>query len=278
MLTQNKPIEQATEHKRPTVSRKVRQLPTTMPEFWKLTSAAQSSTKHMLDSNVQALADASLDRLRSVLIQYRWFTSYFTGDLAILIYKLPPSALRSALAEFLVEELGMGDPAQCHPAMYDRFLVGLGVDPEALEKGANPSNLALLDAFRHKLLLGDYMYAVGLRGMGAECLCQVYLEAVHHYLLKNEEIIKRRSELDWTFWDIHASEADQMHGEKTREYIERLAALGNVESLAAGYIEAEQMFMQFWANAYSGSAQTVPVATGREPFVPTDGWCYDPAR
>jgi hypothetical protein len=232
----------------------------------------------MLDTNVQGLAHANLDRLRSVLIQYRWFTSYFTGDLAILIYKLPPSALRSALSEFLVEELGMGDAAQSHPAMYDRFLVGLGVDPEALEKGANPSNLALLDAFRHKLLLGDYMYGVGLRGMGAECLCQVYLEAVHHYLLKNEEVIKRRSGLDWTFWDIHASEADQAHGEKTREYIERLAALGNIESLAAGYIEAEQMFMQFWSNAYEGSAQNVTAGVGRDQFIPTDGWCYDPAR
>lgn len=215
MLNQNKTSETAPEPKLVASSRKARQLPTTMPEFWKLASAAQSTTKHMLDTNVQGLAHASLDCLRSVLIQYRWFTSYFTGDLAILIYKLPPSSLRSALSEFLVEELGMGDAAQSHPVMYDRFLIGLGVAPEALEKGANPSNLALLDAFRHKLLLGNYMYAVGLRGMGAECLCQVYLEAVHHYLLKNEEIIKRRSELDWTFWDIHASEADQEHGEKT---------------------------------------------------------------
>jgi hypothetical protein len=278
MLTQNKAIEQATGRERPVVARKVRQLPATMPEFWELASAAQSSTKHLLDANVQGLAHASLDRLRSVLIQYRWFTSYYTGDLAILVYKLPPSSLRSALAEFLVEELGMGDSAQTHPVMYDRFLTGLGVDPEALEKGANPSNLALLEAFRHKLLMGDFMYGVGLRGMGAECLCQVYLEAVHHYLLKNEEIIKRRSELDWSFWDIHASEADQMHGEKTREYIERIAACGSIQSLAAGYIEAEQMFMQFWANAYAGPANSVAPASGRDPFVPTDGWCYDAAR
>jgi len=256
-------------------------MPTTMAEFWEFASAARSSAKHLVDKNVQSLQYASLERLRSVLIQYRWFTSYYSGDLAILIYKLPPSSLRSLLAEFLHEELGMGDPSQTHPAMYDRFLMDLGVAASDLETTADPNNIALLEAFRHKLLVGDYTYGVGLRGMGAECLCQVYLEAVHHYLNKNEEIEKRRKSLDWTFWDIHASEADQMHGEKTREYIERLATPQNISSLAAGYLEAEQMFMQFWDNAYRGATrdvEAVPDRKTRPPPVPFDGWCYHPAR
>lgn len=251
-------------------------LPTTMEGFWELTASARSTAKHLLDRDVQSLEQASLVRLRSVLIQYRWFTSFYTGDLAILIYKLPPSSLRSLFAGFLNEELGMGDPAETHPAMYDRFLIGLGVAPDQLEHDILPQNLALLEGFRAKLLAGDYMYGVGLRGMGAECLCQVYLEAVHHYLIRNPAIVERREALDWTFWDIHASEADQMHGEMTRDYITRLATPENIPSLAAGYVEAERMFMDFWANAYAGEAR--PAGATGPALPPGDGWRYDPAR
>lgn len=259
-----------------------RSLPTTMADFWDLARNARSTANHLVDKDVQSLRDASLDRLQSVLLQYRWFTSYYSGDLAILIYKLPPSSLRSLLGTFLLEELGTGDPAQTHPAMYDRFLMGLGIQPEEIEANADPNNLALLEAFRHKLLINDYMYGIGLRGMGAECLCQVYLEAVHHYLMQNEEIAKRRKDLNWTFWDIHASEADQMHGEMTREYIERLATPENIPRLAAGYLEAERMFMKFWDNAYRGSLRGAEPVAARcvqsSTSVPLDGWRYDPAR
>jgi hypothetical protein len=255
-------------------------LPRTMPEFWKMAGAAWSTARHLADRNVQGLATADLPRLRSVLIQYRWFTSYFTGDLAVLVYKLPPSSLRTLLGQFVAEELGMGDPSQAHPAMYDRFLIGLGVTPEQLETQADPRNLALLADMREKLLSQPYMYGVGLRGMGAECLCQVYLEAVHHYLLKNPEVASRRKSLDWTFWDIHASEADQMHGEMTRQYIERLATEDNIPQLAAGYIEAERMFMQFWSHAYEGPqrAAEAPAQAAWARSIPLDGLVYSPAR
>ncbi|MES2938598.1 MAG: iron-containing redox enzyme family protein [Pseudomonadota bacterium] len=251
-------------------------LPRTMPEFWEMASGAWSTARHLADRNVQALARADLPRLRAVLIQYRWFTSYFTGDLALLIYKLPPSSLRTLLGHFVAEELGMNDPAQAHPAMYDRFLLGLGVSPDQLETEADPRNLALLARMREKLLSESYMYAVGLRGMGAECLCQVYLEAVHHHLLKNPEIVQRRKDLDWTFWDIHASEADQMHGEMTRKFIERLATEENIPELAAGYLEAERTFMEFWANAYEGSQRAAQPQPANA--IPLDGLVYSAAR
>jgi hypothetical protein len=277
MLLQQERTRAPSRHEADTTEAEV-SAPTTMAQFWQLASAAQSTTKHLVDKDVQSLEHASLERLRAVLIQYRWFTSYFSGDLAILIYKLPPSALRSLLAEFLAEELGTGDPAQTHPAMYDRFLIGLGVSPEELERGANPNNVALLEGFRHKLLTGDYMYGVGLRGMGAECLCQVYLEAVHHYLIRNPEVDRRRKQLDWTFWDIHASEADQMHGQKTREYIERLATPDNIPRLAAGYVEAENMFLQFWANAYRAADRQNQMPQSPLLPIPLDGLRYNPER
>lgn len=253
-----------------------RELPNNLADFWELARAAWTTTKHLVDKDVQNFQHASIDEIRYILLQYRWFTSYYTGDLAILIYKLPPSSLRSLLGQCLTEELGMGDPSKTHPAMFDNFLLTLGVAPEDLENDVDPRNLALLEDFRQKLLAGHYIYGIGLRGMGAECLCQVYLEAVHHHLIRNEEIIKRRKDLDWSFWDIHASEADQMHGEMTRTCIEHLASKDNISLLAAGYLEAEQMFLQFWNNAYRGR----PVASEakRRDAVPLDGWRYDPAR
>lgn len=259
-----------------------RKLPSTMKEFWDLSRAAWSTAQHLVDRNVQSMQHASLEQVRSVLLQYRWFTSYYSGDLAILIYKLPPCSLRSFLAECLVEEQGMGNPADTHPAMYDRFLLSLGVSEQALETSLYPSNREMLESMRVNLLARDYMYGVGLRGMGAECLCQVYLEAVHHYLLKNPAIVARRSQIDWTFWDIHASEADQMHGEKSRDLIERLATNPDkIRSLAEGYIAAEQMFLAFWGNAYASLERPEPFEAARPSravSIPLDGWCYDAAR
>lgn len=250
-----------------------------MQEFWKLARGAMSTAQHMIDRNVQSLQHASMEQVRSVLLQYRWFTHYYSGDLAILIYKLPPSSLRSFLAECLLEEQGMGKPSETHPALYDAFLASLGVSSDVFETSLDPDNAAILEEMRSLLLAGDYMYAVGLRGMGAECLCQVYLESVHHYLLKNPEIIARRSDINWTFWDIHASEADQMHGEKSREFIERLATTPEkIRSLAAGYRDAEQMFLRFWKNAYAALEKSKTRGLAKAPIIPVDGWRYDAAR
>jgi Iron-containing redox enzyme len=259
-----------------------RKLPSTTSEFWQLSRAAWSTAQHLVDRNVQSMQHAGLEQVRSVLLQYRWFTSYYSGDLAILIYKLPPCSLRSFLAECLDEELGMGNSAETHPAMYDRFLRSLGVADHELETSLDPENREMLETMRRHLLERDYMYGVGLRGMGAECLCQVYLEAVHHYLLKNPAIVERKADIDWTFWDIHASEADQMHGEKSRDLIERLATTPeHVRSLAEGYIAAERNFLSFWGNAYALLGRRASPATAPSPralTVPLDGWRYDAAR
>jgi len=252
--------------------------PTTLSEFWALAERAVSTTQHLVDNKLRALETASLDELCRILIQYRWFTSYYAGDLAILVYKLPPSALRSELAEFLNEELGLGNPADTHPAMYDRFLMSLDVDVTDLERQVHPRSLELLDHYRRALLENSFSYGVGLKGMGAECLCQVYLQAMHHYLLKNPLIQARRDRIDWTFWNIHASEADQMHGERTRRSIERIAALGDLGDLARGYLDAERLWAEFWDNAHAAGVELdAPVLAPHAP-IPSDGWRYDVAR
>jgi len=227
-----------------------------MQEFWAITEYSTSATVHLADRALQSLEKAELPHLQSVLVQYRWFTGYYPSDLAILVSKLPPSWLRSFAGQLVYEELGSGDPSQAHLALYDAFLDTLGVTDEMLADLTNPNCVAIMESARHKLLEGSYPFAIGLRGMGGECLCQVYLQAMNHYLLRNPIIQELRSEhrLDWRFWDLHAGEADEAHARTTREHIAELVEPGDVTDLCDGYIEAESHWKLFWLNAFDSSA------------------------
>jgi hypothetical protein len=235
-----------------------RQPPTTLADFWDMAHAATSATVHLADTRLQSLATASLAELRAVLVQYRWFTGYYPGDLAILVAKLPPSRLRSFVGGLVNEELGCGQPAAAHLALYDAFLDGLGDLDEMVDELTDPNCVAIMDSMRHSLQSSAYPYAIGLRGMGGECLCQVYLQALHTFLLRNPLIdeLRRAGELDWRFWDLHAGAEDEAHARVTRECIQDLVASpADVAELAAGYLEAEAKWMLFWHNAFEGLAR-----------------------
>lgn len=262
-----------------------RRLPTTLGEFWELTANARQVAAHLADKNVRRLEQADLPTLRAILVQYRWFTAYFPGDLGLLIQKVPPSGMRTFLGEILYEELGSGDPANAHLALYDNFLSTLGISQIEAEESANPHSIALLEMIRHRLINGGYAYGIGLRGMGGECLCQVYLESIHHYLFRNKEVQRMRPELDMTFWDIHAGEADQAHASKTREHIEEMCGTQElIRQCSLGYLEAERMWKLFWENAYETYSQMGKLGFGRRrdgyQLIPSppDGLRFDQKR
>lgn len=104
--------------------------------------------------------------------------------------------------------------------------------------------------------MSHYMFGVGLRGMGGECLCQVYLEAVNHYLRRNESLARRERQIDWTFWDLHSGDTDREHRERTRDNIARLVRPEDLANLSLGYLEAEQGWKAMWDIAFS--ARTDP--------------------
>jgi hypothetical protein len=261
---------------------KRRTLPSTLGEFWELTANARLVAAHLADQNVQRLEQTDLPALRAILVQYRWFTAYFPGDLGLLIQKLPPSRMRTFLGEILREELGSGDPSRAHLALYDNFLETLGISQAEAEESANPHSIALLEMVRHRLMTGGYAFGIGLRGMGGECLCQVYLESIHHYLFRNPEIQTIRDQLDVTFWDIHAGEADQAHATKTREYIEEMCNTKDlIRQCSLGYLDAERMWKLFWENAYATYSQMDRLGFGRRRDsyqlipCPSDGLHFD---
>ena len=170
--------------------------------FWQIADDERMAAEYRVDANLKFLETATIDTLRRIFVQYRFFTIYYISDLALLVAKLPFGTLRSSLAEFLNDELGSGSSERAHPRLYDDFLLSLGVSPEALET-SNPYCLETLEGVRASLLTRSWAYGVGLRGMGGECLCQLYLSSMYEHFIENPEIRSRGGELKWEFWDIH---------------------------------------------------------------------------
>ena len=216
---------------------------------------ARTQTEYLADRKLQALEHAPLDVLKRVFVQYRYFTLFYISDLALLVYRLPFGDLRSLLADFLNDELGNGQHDQAHQRIYDDFLVSLGIPPEELGANALPSNLQLLRDLSDLVMKESPWYAVGLRGMGGECLCQVYLAAMHAHFMKNPAIQALKDRLDQRFWDIHTGEVDIEHRERLREAlmaaVEREPAA--LEGLVAGYKKSKGVFDRFWDNIFEAA-------------------------
>ncbi len=223
--------------------------------FWRLADALQDRTIGHAGQLFAFAERADPAQLLSLLIQYRFFTIYYVPDIAILVARLPDGRLRSFLAGILSDELGCGDPLQAHPRLYDNFLNSLGAVGEDLDALAIKDNIELLDGVRRKLIDPnvDTAYGVGLRGMGGECVCQIYLSRFYEHITKNPYVQERRSEIDWRFWELHVGDHDIAHREKTRELIDHeILSQGRtaLESVGEGYRESMRSWSAFWANIF----------------------------
>ena len=218
-------------------------------KFWEIADAAQVETARLADSKFARTEDCDAKTLRKLLIQYRFFTVYYIGDLAYLVAKLPFGKLRSFMAHILDEELGLGDEGLAHPELYDAFLRSIGVDDEAIQQGI-ANNLAMLEDIRQALVREPYPYGVGLRGMGGECMCQIYLDNLYHHFIKNPFIQEHHSQIDWRFWDIHVGPVDVHHREETRALLDKLI-LRHPElsrQISDGFQASIRTWDQFWTN------------------------------
>lgn len=224
-----------------------------MHEFWTLADTARTETEYLADAKLQQLANASLPTLQRIFVQYRYFTIFYITDLALLVARLPFGRLRSLLADFLNDELGNGDNQGAHERLYDDFLLSIGLRSDQLELSPNRSNLTLLNDLQNRVKTSPLAYAVGLRGMGGECLCQVYLSAMHSHFKCNTEIRSRQSGLAWKFWDIHTGEVDIAHREKLKAAIHTFVTEepAHLADLVQGYKDAKHIFDSFWDNIYA---------------------------
>lgn len=159
------------------------------------------------------------DEVRRIAIEIHHVVDHFPRLLAALLSSLPHWTLRMTLTENLFEEHGRMQPARVHVETYRAFLVGLGVDPEALAV-ARPSipviayNRAVLDLCLH------HPCAEGLGALGVI-----------------EEIVARASPLVARFCRSHSEgsnpsfghfsdhqELDPTHAEELYEIAARVAA------------------------------------------------------
>lgn len=223
----------------------------TMQKFWEHADEAKVNTQYVSDSKIAFLKDASFDEIKKVCIQYRYFVERYPTFLGLLVAKLPDGELRSLMAEILAEELGSGNFKGAHIVWYDNFLRSLGITEEDINTSLYPENSQILGQIEEFCHSEPYEYVVGMVGMGGECLCQIYLTAMHKYLSQNKIMIEMGKQVDWTFWTYHIGEEDIKHRELVRAAISNAAVDGKgVGNLFTGYSVGKSEWDRFWDNNY----------------------------
>ncbi len=232
----------------------------TKEDFWAFADSARLEAEYGAKSYVEVLQFAPRQVLIDILHEYRFFIQYFISDLGILMFKAPFGKFKCIVAEIAADELG-DSPDKTHLKLWDNFLTSLGDPSDTLEESRFPENLEVLQRLSGRMWERPFMYGVGLRGMGAECLCQVYLTAAYKKLRMNPVIIENEKNIDWLFWDIHTGEEDITHSEQIKAAINELLDddPSGLQDLVAGYCEAKEVWDNFWSNLQSRFTQE-PVA------------------
>jgi extradiol dioxygenase family protein len=231
-------------------------------QFWTLADDLQEKTVEHAKDMFAFVETASPERLFSLLVQYRYFTVYYISDIALLIARLQPGRMRSFLADILLDELGGGDHTQAHPELYDDFLTSLGIEHSSLDDMALADNIALLETARARMITpeSNTAYGIGLRGMGGECVCQIYLARLYEHLILNPYIREHTAKIDWTFWKLHIGEHDIAHRENLRKLIsDEVAGMdsGSVTALEAGFRDSMTAWSAFWQNIQNEATKPV---------------------
>jgi hypothetical protein len=227
--------------------------------FWARAELSKLEARFAIAKEMDALPRLPIQALRAIALQYRYFTQLFVTDLAHLVVRCPEGRLRSLLGQLVNEELGGGDPEQAHLRLYDRFLESIG----AIERGAtsdqlraraHPKVCELLSELTRRTSERSLFYAVGMRGMGGECVCGVYFSVMHVHLRKHPFIIEHDAHIDWRFWDIHAGHADAEHNQLVRTAVAELLdgkPRDAVDEVSAGYDHGTASWDEFWTTVYA---------------------------
>jgi hypothetical protein len=227
--------------------------------FWAQAALSKLEARFAVAREMDVLPQLSVQALRAITLQYRYFTQAFVTDLALLVSRCPEGRLRSLLGQLVDEELGMGDPEEAHLRLYDRFLESIGAietrgTSADLHGLVHPKVRELLAELRERTLERSPFYVIGMRGLGGECVCGVYFSVMHVHLRKHPFILDNEASIDWKFWQIHAGHADVEHNELVRAAVaELLHEHGHrhaVDEVAAGYEYGTAAWDAFWSTVY----------------------------
>jgi hypothetical protein len=226
--------------------------------FWARAELSKLEARFAIAREMDALPRLSIEALRAITLQYRYFTEIFVTDLARLVVRCPAGRLRSLLGQLVNEELGCGDPEQAHLRLYDRFLESIGaiergVTAEQLRERAHPRVREILAELSSRTIERSTLYAIGMRGVGGECVCGVYFSVMYVHLRRHPFIVEHESDIDWRFWDIHAGHADLEHNKLVRSAVAELLDgkhADAVHDVAAGYDHGTAAWDAFWTTIY----------------------------
>ena len=234
----------------------------TLEQFWQVADDTRLQTEYLTDKKLQYLQSASLDVIQRVCLQYRYFVRDYPNNLSILISKTPYSDFKSLMAEILADELGSGYFQRTHLQLWDNFLTSIEIESDVLENSLHSENFDLLAELKQLTLEKPLGYVIGLCGMGGECLCQIYLTAMHKYITLNPYMQSNKETIDWEFWNIHIGEEDIRHRIMVKNAINEIIKTepSHLQDLAAGYEKAKSNWDEFWENNYKfASLQSSPM-------------------
>jgi len=162
---------------------------------------------------------ASLDELKSFVIQQSKYSTHFTRYLCALMSNLPTNVEILKLAENLFEELGFDDSNGVpHHLIYKNMMEKLGISPQDEPTYPETENLIqkMLSACRHP----NPAYGLGAICLGAEALVpSLYADLISGFVACG---IDRR---DLEFFEIHVS-CDDGHAETIRDIMLELGRKG----------------------------------------------------
>lgn len=200
------------------------------------------------DPNLQLISKINFSSLQKVLYQYRFIVQDHAKHLQVIVSRLPGGNLKSLLNEIYLEEIGDHDFQKSHFYLYNSFLKSLGI---------SDFSSPILSQLSHNLSQYDKAiennsinYAVGLGGMGTECICQIYLTELNKQLKLNPAIARIQHNIDWEFMDLHIGEVDLSHRIRIRKLIiEFLVSQGgdSIYQLSQGY----NFSLSFWSHLFS---------------------------
>lgn len=226
----------------------------TMADFWSTADESKLTTQYNADSRIKFLQDASMDEIRGICIQYRYFVGRYPDFLSRLLSILPHQPLKSLLASIISEEVGDGKIEDSHLVWYDNFLLSIGVTFDQIQNSLYPENDDILSNIEDLCLAKPYEFVIGMVGMGGECLCQIYLTVMYKYLRKNPHVRALGNSIDWTFWTFHVGEEDIEHRRLVREYIgDSVHGKERVQNLTNGYVYGKNTWDRFWRNNYKNT-------------------------
>jgi hypothetical protein len=222
-----------------------------MDEIWRIIDFERLQASYSSQQSIKNLKLANPSQLFDVLYQYRFYCKAYINDLAHLVYRLEDCQIRSTLGQILSDELGCGDEKLAHPFIYDEFLSSM--NPNVDFRGEQiKANSHLEEKIKLETINSNIDFVIGLRGMGGECLCQVYLDAIYNQFTCNQWIIERRSSINWIFWDLHVGPVDIEHRNILRQSVQKYIDMrpSASDDILRGFIAGKDYWQRYWNNIF----------------------------